>query len=110
MSLEDWHAVIKPKLQGTMNLHEVLINEPLDFFVMTSSVIGTTGAPTQTSYAAANAALDSIARHRRSMGLPATSLSLGMIVEVGHVESNPGEQTMNDGKYSNKSLTNSSQR
>lgn len=89
MSLEDWHTVLAPKVQGTINLHEALINEPLDFFVMTSSTLGTIGSSTQSNYAAANAFLDSMARHRWSMGLQACSIALGMIIEVGHVEAHP---------------------
>ncbi|KAG9965772.1 ketoacyl-synt-domain-containing protein, partial [Aureobasidium melanogenum] len=89
MSLEDWHKVLAPKVQGTINLHEALLHEPLDFFVMTSSTLGVAGASTQSNYAAANAFLDSMARHRWSLGLEACSLALGMIVGIGHVEAHP---------------------
>ncbi|KFY28750.1 hypothetical protein V491_00304 [Pseudogymnoascus sp. VKM F-3775] len=89
MSLDTWQGVLDPKVQGSINLHEALINEPLDFFVMTSSVLGAIGASTQSNYAAANAFLDHMARHRWSMGLQACSIALGMIVEVGHVEAHP---------------------
>lgn len=91
MSLETWRGVLGPKVQGSINLHEALINEPLDFFVMTSSVLGAIGASTQSNYAAANAFLDHMARHRHSLGLEACSIALGMIVEVGHVEAHPGK-------------------
>ncbi|THW50357.1 ketoacyl-synt-domain-containing protein [Aureobasidium pullulans] len=89
MSLESWHKVLDPKVKGTINLHEALLHEPLDFFVMTSSTLGTVGASTQSNYAAANAFLDSMARHRWSLGLEACSIALGMVVGVGHVESHP---------------------
>ncbi|KAF2156511.1 KR-domain-containing protein [Myriangium duriaei CBS 260.36] len=46
MSLESWQAVLSPKVQGSLNLHEALIHEPLDFFVMTSSILGAIGAST----------------------------------------------------------------
>ncbi|KAG9732592.1 ketoacyl-synt-domain-containing protein, partial [Aureobasidium melanogenum] len=86
MSAEDWHKVLAPKVQGTINLHEALLHEPLDFFVMTSSTLGVAGASTQSNYAAANAFLDSMARHRWSLGLEACSIALGMVVGIGHVE------------------------
>jgi len=89
MNLKTWQGVLNPKVQGSINLHEALINEPLDFFVMTSSVLGAIGAATQSNYAAANAFLDHMARHRWSLGLEACSIALGMIVEVGHVQAHP---------------------
>lgn len=89
MSVEDWHKVLAPKVQGTINLHEALQHTRLDFFVMTSSTLGIAGASTQTNYAAANAFLDSMARHRWSLGLEACSIALGMIIEIGHMEAHP---------------------
>ncbi|KAI5241413.1 ketoacyl-synt-domain-containing protein [Aureobasidium subglaciale] len=89
MSIEDWQGVLSPKIQGTINLHQALYHEPLDFFVMTSSTLGIAGASTQSNYAAANAFLDSMARHRWSLGMEACSIALGMIVGVGHVEDHP---------------------
>jgi aryl carrier-like protein len=89
MSLEDWHKVLAPKVQGTINLHEALPHSPLDFFVMTSSTLGIAGASTQSNYAAANTFLDSMARHRWSLGLEACSIALGMVVGVGHMETHP---------------------
>jgi hypothetical protein len=89
MSLEDWHKVLAPKVQGTINLHEALLHSPLDFFVMTSSTLGIAGASTQSNYAAANTFLDSMARHRWSLGLEACSIALGMVVGVGHMETHP---------------------
>lgn len=91
MTAEKFHEVLNPKVRGTINLHKALINERLDFFVMTSSSIGIKGAVTQSSYAAANAFMDSMARHRWSLGKQATSLSLGMIQEIGHIEEHPGK-------------------
>ena len=76
-------------MHGTINLHEASLKLDLDFFVMTSSTIGVIGASAQSHYAAANAFLDSMASHRWKLGLQATSLSLGMVVGVGHVHENP---------------------
>jgi NAD(P)-dependent dehydrogenase (short-subunit alcohol dehydrogenase family) len=91
MTIERFHEVLDPKVQGTINLHQALINEPLDFFVMTSSSLGIKGTATQSSYAAANAFMDSMARHRRRLGIQATSLSLGLVQEIGHVKEHPGK-------------------
>lgn len=89
MSLDDFNKVVHPKMLGSIHLHELLLDYDLDFFVMTSSVLGAIGAAMQSNYSAANAYLDHMARHRRSMGLQAMSIALGMIVDVGHVEEHP---------------------
>lgn len=89
MSLESWRTAIAPKVQGTLNLHETLLNHELDFFVMTSSTSGTLGTPGQSNYAAGNAFLDSLARHRKMLGLRAVSLVLPMVLGVGYVAEHP---------------------
>lgn len=89
MTLDVWNAVVHPKCLGTIHLHELLQDHDLDFFCMTSSALGTLGAAMQSNYAAANAFLDAMARHRRSRGQQATSIALGMIVDAGHVEEHP---------------------
>jgi NADP-dependent 3-hydroxy acid dehydrogenase YdfG len=79
LTTENVNAVFNPKIQGTINLHEALLDQSLDFFVMTSSALGFKGPATQTLYAAANTFQDSMARYRWSLGMQATSLSLGMV-------------------------------
>ena len=89
MSNESWHTGIQPKVQGTWNLHNALRDQgrdaELDFFVMTSSISGTVGTATESNYCSGNAFLDSFARYRNSLGLPAVSVGLGMISEVGYL-------------------------
>jgi acyl carrier protein len=86
-----WHTGIDPKVQGTWNLHNAIRGrgEDLDFFIMSSSVSGTVGTATESNYCAANYFLDAFARYRRRLGLPALSLGLGMISEVGYLHENP---------------------
>ena len=88
-----WHTGIDPKVQGTWNLHNSLQansrDSQLDFFLMTSSVSGSVGTATESNYCAANYFLDQFARHLRSQGLPAVSVGLGMISEVGYLHENP---------------------
>ncbi|KAF2444313.1 hypothetical protein P171DRAFT_494589 [Karstenula rhodostoma CBS 690.94] len=61
-------AVAKPKVSGALNLHRMYPPGTLDFAVWYSSCGQLLGFPGQASYAAANAFLDSLATHRRSMG------------------------------------------
>ena len=79
----------KAKVTGTRNLHEVFLDEKLEFFVMTSSISATLGTPGQTNYAAGNSYLDYMARHRQALGLPVTSLILPMVLGVGYVSERP---------------------
>ena len=91
MSAESWHMGIDAKVQGCWNLHNAIQsrNHDLDFFLLTSSVSGSVGAVAQSNYCAANHFLDSFARYRRSLGLPAVSVGLGMITDVGYLSKHP---------------------
>ncbi|KAL4749621.1 hypothetical protein BDW72DRAFT_194652 [Aspergillus terricola var. indicus] len=88
MTYTDWTTSTKPKVSGTMNLHQVLADVPLDFFVTTSSVSGILGTPGQSNYAAGNSYLDALARHRRLHSQRAISLILPMVLGVGVVAQN----------------------
>ncbi|KAK7953549.1 polyketide synthase [Apiospora saccharicola] len=80
MPYENWVASTKPKVAGAMNLHNALAGEPLDFFVMTSSISGTLGTPAQSNYAAGNTYMDALARHRVADGQHAASIVIPMVV------------------------------
>ncbi|OQD65143.1 hypothetical protein PENPOL_c006G09455 [Penicillium polonicum] len=93
----DWsqvQKVLEPKVIGTINLHHATKSLPLDFFLMNSSIVGTVGTPSQGAYTAANAFQDSFSRFRHSQALPATTLGLGLILEVGSVSSSTAFQQM----------------
>ncbi|CAN8103246.1 unnamed protein product [Discula destructiva] len=88
LDLAGWQYPIDPKVRGTWNLHECTAGQPLDFFVMLSSISAMTGAPTQSNYCAGNTFLDFFARYRAGQGLPATTVGLSMVLEVGFVSQN----------------------
>ncbi|KAF4334740.1 polyketide synthase [Fusarium beomiforme] len=87
MSIEEYHTAISCKVQGTWNLHDVLIEENMsvDFFTMLSSVSSVVGQKGQANYAAANAFLDAFAAYRQRLGLRANSVNLGAISHVGYM-------------------------
>jgi NAD(P)-dependent dehydrogenase (short-subunit alcohol dehydrogenase family)/acyl carrier protein len=61
-------AVMRPKVQGTRVLEQVLAEERLDFMVLCSSLTGITGGVGQVDYCAANAYLDAFARYQTVRG------------------------------------------
>ena len=78
--------VLAPKASGAWNLHQLIGDRPLDFFVLFSSVASLTGSPGQSGYAAANAFLDALAHYRRTRGLAALSVNWGAWAGSGMAE------------------------
>ncbi|KAI0967881.1 hypothetical protein F4678DRAFT_465144 [Xylaria arbuscula] len=90
MTVEEYHAAIEAKVQGTWNLHRcsmeaAIEKQSLDFFTMLSSVSGVIGNKGQANYAAGNTFLDAFASYRRGLGLAANTVDLGAIQDVGYV-------------------------
>jgi natural product biosynthesis luciferase-like monooxygenase protein len=75
--------VLRSKVAGSWLLHRLTAGEPLDFFVLFSSVSSILAQPGQGSYAAANAFLDALAHLRARQGLPALCVNWGPWGDVG---------------------------
>ncbi len=63
-----FHRVLSPKISGALALHALFPPQTLDFFILFSSCGQLFGFPGQSSYASANAFLDTLATHRRNQG------------------------------------------
>ncbi|MET9855399.1 SDR family NAD(P)-dependent oxidoreductase [Streptomyces sp. NPDC006450] len=92
MTVEQLDRVLAPKADAAWHLHEQTAGLDLDAFILYSSIGGLALPEGQGNYAAANTFLDALAGHRRSLGLPATSLAWGM----WDSESGLGEVTQAD--------------
>lgn len=103
MTLDQFNATIVARVAGVLNLHKTLLGQPLDFFQMWTSWTLMFGTATQSNYLASNAFMDAFARHRQSLGLAATSLSLSQVLGVGIVSYKPEYQQamIRNGFYGN---------
>jgi len=70
-------TVFAAKVTGSLLLDQLTASDPLDFFVMYSSMAATLGAPGQGNYVAANSFMTGLAFARQLAGRPALSVDWG---------------------------------
>ncbi|KAL7916739.1 putative PKS-NRPS protein [Trichoderma velutinum] len=87
LTAKDFRIVFGPKVDGTKNLDELFYDQPLDFFIMFSSLASIVGNRGQSNYVAANLFMSTIAEQRRRRGLAASVIHIGMVLGVGYVSS-----------------------
>ena len=85
MTTGDINTVLGPKVNGTRHLDEIFSFPSLDFFILFSSIGSVIGNAGQSNYHAANLFMTSVAAQRRSKGLAASVMSIGMVVDIGYV-------------------------
>jgi thioester reductase-like protein len=86
---DDFWTVARVKLLGAFHLHRLTLGDPLQLFVLCSSVAALVGNPGQASYVAANSFLEALASYRRGRGLPALAVGWDRLRETGYVARNP---------------------
>jgi len=105
MTLEDWQTSIRPKVAATWNLHSHFTQpDSLDFYIMLSSVSGIVGIASQANYAAGCSYQDALAHKRRSMGLPAVSLDLGIVKEVGYASTSESRAVLDSWRRAGQTI------
>jgi myxalamid-type polyketide synthase MxaE and MxaD len=83
LDAERYDRVLAPKMRGAWNLHELTEDRELEFFVRYSSASALLGSPGQGNYAAANAFLGALARHREHGGRKALCVDWGLYSQEG---------------------------
>jgi zearalenone synthase (highly reducing iterative type I polyketide synthase) len=81
MTHQQWIEATRCKIQGSWNLHKHLPN--VDFFIILSSAVATFGNRGQSNYSAGGSYQDELAYHRRSMGMSAVVVDLGIMRDIG---------------------------
>lgn len=89
MTLEQFNDVVRPKVDGSWNLH-TLLPQGMDFFIFLSSLSGIAGLYGQSNYACGNTYQDALAQYRVAQGEKAVSLDLGKMLSVGYVAEREG--------------------
>ncbi|KAJ5108284.1 Lovastatin nonaketide synthase [Penicillium angulare] len=87
MAYQDWKLALEPKIVGSWNLYKVLPAN-FHFFIMLPSLTGAMDSKSQANYVAGNTFQDGLAQHRMSKDLRASSLDIGVILDVGYVAEN----------------------
>ncbi|KAB1153658.1 SDR family NAD(P)-dependent oxidoreductase [Tenacibaculum aiptasiae] len=97
MNEDRFLRVLKPKVDGAMNLHYLSKDLSLNNFVVFSSISSLIGNIGQANYVIANSFLDSFAHWRKGMGLPVTTVNLGVLKETGVVSRNENIEKILEG-------------
>lgn len=90
MTLQEYREATAVKIQGTWNLHNMALEykAELDFFTCLSSISSVLGNAAQGNYAAGCSFQDAFASYRQGLGLPANTVNLGIIEQVGYMARN----------------------
>ncbi|OOF97571.1 hypothetical protein ASPCADRAFT_129251 [Aspergillus carbonarius ITEM 5010] len=91
MTLDDLNKVLRPKVDGSINLDRLFYDKPLDFFIFFSSAASVTGNAGQANYSAANFFMGSLAQQRRRRGVAASVIDLGPVLGTGYITREIGD-------------------
>lgn len=78
MTSDDVSAMFRSKMDAVAHLHELSLTQPVDQFVLFTSISGVLGSRWLAHYAATTTFLDTFAFARRAAGLPACAINWGL--------------------------------
>jgi NAD(P)-dependent dehydrogenase (short-subunit alcohol dehydrogenase family)/acyl carrier protein len=96
---------LKPKLDGANHLDRLTRSDPIELFVLYSSITTTFGNPGQGGYVAANAAMEAVAERRHRDGLPALAVQWGPIGDAGYLTRETGVAALLERRLGSANLT-----
>ena len=94
MDVYSLETVLKPKVNGSINLESIFRDADLDFFIMLSSITAIYGNEGQSNYGMANAFMTSLAYQRRARGRAASILHIGPIIGSGYITREASENVL----------------
>ena len=77
MTGEEWDRALRVKIDSSWILHEETLDDPLDFFILFSSIASVCGNRNQGNYNVGNTFLNALAEYRQSIDRPGISIALG---------------------------------
>ena len=94
MTYDQMVQVLRPKVIGTRLLDDIFYDDPLDFFIMFSSLASVFGNSGQSNYSAANMFMMSIAAQRRQRGVTASVIDIGAVMGTGYMAREVSEDVL----------------
>ena len=92
MTQNQLELMLRPKVFGSWNLHQLTLDMNLDFFFCSSSMSPVFGSQGLGHYASANYFLDIFAKYRQKSDLPSLTVNIGALADGGMVLSTPKAQ------------------
>ncbi|EPS39320.1 hypothetical protein H072_6929 [Dactylellina haptotyla CBS 200.50] len=86
MTNKQWDQAVQVKIVSSWILHELTAEDPLDFFIMFSSISSLIGNRAQGNYVVGNSFQNALAAYRHTKNLPAVAIALGVMTGVGVIE------------------------
>ena len=83
---ESIERTMPPKVDGSVYLDELFYSEPLDFFILFTSVANVIGSSGQSTYVMANSFMSALAKQRRDVrGVAGSDIAIGSVQGLGYL-------------------------